>query len=134
MDETARRLNVLLVDDDEDDSALVAQELSRGGDQVAIRRVATARQFDGALAGERWDLVLVDHAAPELSALDALAIIESRGADVPLILLSGTIGEEAAVEMLKAGAADVVLRSNIGRLGPVAERESRAATNRRTRR
>jgi PAS domain S-box-containing protein len=123
-------LRVLLVEDSEFDAELVAHELRRSGYDIALEVVDTASDLTAALK-RRWDLIICDHRLPGLQSLDALRLVGDSGADAPFIVLSGAIGEEAAVEALKAGARDVVLKANLSRLGPVVERELHEAENRR---
>ena len=127
-------LSILLIEDSEDDAELALRALGRGLVELSSRRVESATELRAALDERQWDLVLCDHGLPAFGVLDALEILQATGTDVPFVVLSGTIGEEAAVKALKAGAADVVLKSNLSRLASVAERELRAAADRRTRR
>jgi PleD family two-component response regulator len=78
-----------------------------------------------------WQIVVCDHGLPNFSSTEALRVVRETGLDIPFVILSGTIGEEAAVEPLKAGVRDVVLKTNLARLGPVVDRELREAENRR---
>ena len=126
-----RPLRLLLVEDSEADSELIAAELRRAGFAAVVQRVDTETELRDALAVGSWELVLCDHALPSFSSAEAQRVIRSSGVDVPFVILSGTIGEEAAVEALRAGARDVVLKTNLARLGPVVERELREAENRR---
>ncbi len=127
-------LRVLLVEDSEDDAELVVRELRRGGFEPHFQRVDTAADMQAALDRQLWDLVLTDHNMPNFSALGALSIIQNRGLDLPFIIVSGTIGEDAAVAAMKAGAHDFVMKGNPARLIPAVERELREAEVRRTRR
>jgi two-component system, cell cycle sensor histidine kinase and response regulator CckA len=131
MVESARPLRVLIVEDREDDAALAVRALTRNGFEVSFARVETGEELSDALRRDTWQLVLCDHGLPQLRTREALQILQAVQPDVPFIVLSGTIGEEAAVEALKAGAADVVVKGNMDRLGPVTERELRAAASRR---
>jgi PAS domain S-box-containing protein len=126
-------LRLLLVEDSEDDARLVLRVLRRGGYEPMVERVDTAPAMRAALARGRWDLVLSDHTMPRLSSEKALAIAREAGTDVPFIIVSGSIGEEAAVAAMKAGAADYVTKDNLARLVPAIERELREADIRRER-
>src|SRR5580692_699443 len=99
-------LRLLIVEDSEDDAALLLLELRRGGYDVVHARVDTATSLVSALEREKWDLVISDHSMPHFTGLDALRILRSRGSRIPFIFVSGTIGEETAVSALKDGAQD----------------------------
>jgi PAS domain S-box-containing protein len=129
----ARPLRVLVIEDNEDDAALMLRELQRGGYEPVTRRVETPAAMQHALQQETWDVVLADWSLPQFSALFALEMIKSNGLDLPFIIVSGTIIEEAAVAAMKAGAHDYVMKSNLGRLVPAIQRELREADDRRVR-
>jgi diguanylate cyclase (GGDEF)-like protein len=125
-----RPLSVLLVEDSEADAELLVVELRRAGFDTAFERVATGSELRVALASGAWQIVVCDHGLPNFSSTEALRVVRETGLDIPFVILSGTIGEEAAIEALKAGARDVVLKTNLARLGPVVDRELREAENR----
>jgi len=127
-------LRVLIADDSEDDALLVIRELGRGGYGVVHRRVQTRDDMRQALATETWDVVLSDYSMPGFSAGAALDTLKESGIDVPFIIISGTIGEESAVNALKAGAHDFLLKSQLARFVPALDRELREAEVRRERR
>jgi len=127
-------LRVLLVEDSADDAELVLRALRRGGYQPEHRRVDTPEDMARALDEYDWDIVLADYAMPRFSAFDALAMVQERGLDIPFIVISGTIGEEIAVQAMKAGAHDYLMKDNLARLVPAVERELREADERRARR
>jgi PAS domain S-box-containing protein len=129
----ARRLRLLLVEDSPDDALLLSRHLTREGWAVELVRVETAAAFTAAIEGGAWDLVVADYALPSFSGLEALALVTSRGVDLPFIIVSGTIGEDIAVAAMKAGAHDYVLKDNLARLGPAIEREVGEAKGRRER-
>jgi len=118
-------LRLLMVEDSEADAELILRELSRGGYAVTSERVQTEAALAGALSRQEWDLVLSDYTMPHFSASGALATLEASGLDLPLIIVSGTIGEETAVAALHAGAGDFVLKDRLSRLIPAIERELR---------
>jgi len=118
-------LRVLLVEDSASDAKLVVQELERAGHAVQFERVETAQAMRKALDGGTWDLVLSDWSMPRFSAPAALAVMKERGVDLPFIIVSGTVGEELAVEAMRAGAHDYVLKDKIGRLPVAIARERR---------
>jgi PAS domain S-box-containing protein len=129
----ATKLDVLLVEDSDDDAALILRELAKGGYAVEHRRVFTRDAMAQALDERRWDVVLADHKMPSFNSVDALALVRGRKLDVPFIIVSGAIGEETAVAAMKAGAHDFVMKGNLARLVPAIGRELREAEDRRLR-
>jgi PAS domain S-box-containing protein len=127
-------LKVLLVEDSEEDSLLLLRELVRGGYQPTHRRVQTAFDMRQALLYERWDMILSDYQMPSFTAPKALEILHETGQDLPFIIVSGKIGENLAVEAMKSGAHDYVMKGNMTRLVPAVERELREAEERRSHR
>jgi PAS domain S-box-containing protein len=124
-------LNLLLVEDSESDHELVVLELRRYGFDVAIERVESDGGLRRALAERCWDIVVCDHGLPGFDSKEALHVVQAARGDLPFVVLSGSIGEEAAVDALRSGARDVVLKSNLARLGPVVDRELVESRNRR---
>jgi PAS domain S-box-containing protein len=124
-------LRVLIIDDSEDDCMLVKNELALGGYDVTYQRVETPENMRNALAYAVWDLIISDHRMPRLSSLAALKIWKENGGTVPFIVVSGSMGEEAAVATMKAGAHDYIMKDNFARLVPAVERELRDAESRR---
>jgi signal transduction histidine kinase len=122
-----RPLRVLHVEDSEDDSALVMRELRRGGYDASVERVDTQAAFTSALRGRDWDIIISDYTLPRYNGLTALADKKAVGRDIPFILVSGTIGEASAVDAMRAGAQDYVLKGSLGRLPLAVEREVRDA-------
>jgi PAS domain S-box-containing protein len=127
-------LNLLLVEDSESDHELVVLELRRYGFDVAIERVDSDGGLRRALAERCWDIVVCDHGLPGFDSREALHVVQAEKNDLPFVVLSGSIGEEAAVDALRSGARDVVLKSNLARLGPVVDRELVESRNRRRQR
>jgi len=127
-------LNVLIVEDSEEDADLIVLELKRGGFEPVFRRVENAEQMKHALEDRTWDVVLSDFSMPRFSLSEALHLLQQKGTDVPFVIVSATIGEEAAVEAMRAGAHDYVLKHRLGRLVPAVQRELREAATRRERR
>ena len=123
-------LRVLMVEDTETDAKLIAQALRRAGRQVEFERVDTAEAMRAALERGSWDVVTSDWSMPKFTAPAALAILTESGLDLPFIIVSGTIGEETAVEAMRAGAHDYVLKDKLGRLTPAIDREVREAKER----
>jgi len=126
-----RDLRVLLVEDSEDDAVLLTRELRRSGFNPDVTRVETAAQLDRALESRDWDVVISDHNMPGFSSEGVLRAVQEVGLDVPVIIVSGTIGEAVAVSAMKTGASDYVMKDNLARLGPAIERELREAEVRR---
>ncbi len=118
-------LRVLLVEDSEDDVELILRELRRGGFAPEFKRVETYEDMDDALSRQSWDLIISDYSMPHFDGLRALQLTRSKGADIPFIIVSGSIGEDTAVAAMKAGAHDYLLKGNIARLLPAIERELR---------
>jgi len=125
------RLRVLLVEDSPVDAVMIERALGRGGRAIALTRVDTADGLTDALGREPWDLVLSDYSMPGWSGLDALAIARELAPDLPFILVSGTIGEEVAVEAMRSGASDYLLKDRLTRLPAAVERAVEAAEVRR---
>jgi two-component system, cell cycle sensor histidine kinase and response regulator CckA len=127
-------LRVLMVEDSATDAKLVLQELKRGGLRIESERVETAEAMREALERQGWDIVTSDWSMPNFTAPAALAILKEKRVDLPFIIVSGTIGEETAVEAMRAGAHDYVLKDKLGRLTPAVEREVRESRERGARR
>ena len=127
----ANLLRVLIVEDNDDDRQLLVMELQYGNYDLVHDCVAGAVEMRAALACGVWDVVISDYAMPGFSAIEALRIVQERGLDLPFIIISGVIGEDTAVEMMKSGAHDCLSKSNFKRLLPAVERELREAAARR---
>jgi signal transduction histidine kinase len=125
--DSPKPIRVLLIEDSPDDAELVLRELKRGGYEVAHERVQTAAELRAALGRTHWEIVLSDYAMPEFSGPEALSLVKSLSLDVPFIIVSGTVGEEAAVAAMLSGAQDYVLKQSLVRLCPAIERELREA-------
>lgn len=124
-------LRTLIIEDLEGDAELLVRALQRGGYDVKYRRVHTAQAMQAALDESAWDIVISDYSMPAFSGSAALDILQLRGIDIPFILVSGAVGETAAVAALKAGAHDFVPKDNLARLVPAVARELRDAGIRR---
>ena len=131
-----RSIRLLHLEDSELDHALVVAHLRRGALQVEERRIETRAEMQAALA-EPWDLVLSDYNLPGFSGLEALQLLREReaaGAEpVPFILVSGQIGEDTAVEAMRNGAADYLLKNNLSRLAVAVEHAIAASEMQRAR-
>src|SRR6185295_5430219 len=131
---TPRTLRLLLVEDTDDDAVLIGRALGQAGFAPEIRRVETAESFKAALGEREWDLVISDHSLPQFSSTAALACLHECQLDLPFIVVSGSIDEESAVSILKAGAHDFVTKQSLARLGPAIRRELQEWRNRSERR
>ena len=129
-----RCLRVLLVEDSRDDADLIVRALGQAGFNLNARRVQTEAECHEALTSEVWDLVVSDFTLPQFSAMRALQCLQECALDLPFIVVSGTIDEESAVSILKAGAHDFVTKQNLARLGPAIRRELQDARERAQRR
>ena len=123
MNAAGKAIKVLVVEDSDDDARLAMRMLRRGGFNPGYQRVQDLAALRAALSGERWDAVLSDFRLPGFNGLDVLAVFRASGLDIPFIFFSGTIGEETAVEAMRAGASDYVMKQSLARLAPVMERE-----------
>jgi len=110
-------LKVLLVEDNPDDAKMVLRELNRSGFDAILERVETEAAFLGSL-DDKVDLVLSDYAMPEFDGMSALELLKKNGLEIPFIIVSGSIGEDIAVEAMRQGAADYLLKDRLARLGP----------------
>ena len=119
-----------MVEDSDDDAALLLRELRRGWD-VVYERVETPQGMAAALSAQPWDLIIADYVMPYFSGPAALAIARERSSDIPFILISGQVGEETAVHAMQAGADDYLFKGNLRRLVSAVDRELRDAKGRR---
>src|SRR5438270_4662852 len=129
---SSRPLRVLLVEDSPSDAELTRWRLQQGGYACTFECVVNEAEMRGALRAGSPDLILSDFSLPGFDGMSALAIARAEAPGVPFIFLSGTIGEERAIEALKCGAIDYVLKSNPKRLVPAVERALQEAQLRRT--
>jgi signal transduction histidine kinase len=127
-------LRAILVEDVENDALLIQRSLRHGGYDLVATTVSDGATLSAALTAGEWDVVISDYSLPGFSALRALEIVRSiAGEDLPFIVVSGSVGEESAVEALKAGAGDFIVKSNLDRLLTALDRELRDAQTRRER-
>ena len=124
-------LSILMIDDSEEDALRTLRVLEGGGYDVTWERVCTARDMAGALDRRAWDLVISEYALDGFGGVDALEILQQRGLDIPMIIVSSVMSREAAVVAIEAGAHDVVAKDDLARLVPVLIRELREAERRR---
>jgi PAS domain S-box-containing protein/putative nucleotidyltransferase with HDIG domain len=128
---TDKRLSILIVEDSEDDALLIIRQFKKAGYDTIFKRVETAYQMKTALKDASWDLVISDYNLPEFDAPSALTLLQESGQDIPFIVVSGVIGEETAIALMKAGANDYVMKNNLMRLIPAVNRALGEAQTRR---
>src|SRR6266550_334073 len=126
-----KTLRILNVEDSEQDTALLARHLRRAGYDLTLDRVDTAEKMKAALVSHEWDSILCDYSMPQFDALRALAVIDEMKLDIPFIIISGTVGEAVAVEAMRSGAHDYLMKDKLVRLVPAIERELKEAENRK---
>ncbi len=114
-------LQVLIVEDEPADAELIARQIRQSGYEIDWTRVQTKQDFLAQLR-RLPDIVLSDYSMPQFSGLEALQLLRDSGLDIPLILISGTVGEEIAVEAMRFGATDYLLKDRTARLGNAVER------------
>lgn len=119
----SKNLRVLIIEDSDDDALLTIRVLKKAGYDPEYMRVETAQAMSEALRDKSWDIILCDYKMPAFSGINAINLLAEGNIDVPLIIVSGAIGEETAVECMKAGAHDYVMKGNLSRLVPAIERE-----------
>ena len=129
----AMPLRVLIVEDSEDDALLLVEALREGGFTPSYRRVETEAVYRAALADEYWDVIIADFILPHFSGIAAIRIARESGIDLPVIMVSGKAGEETAVEAMRAGAQDYLLKGHLARLVPAITRELQEVRVRRER-
>jgi two-component system cell cycle sensor histidine kinase/response regulator CckA len=129
-----RPLRILILDDSPDEIAAILRALQEGGLQPTWERVETAAELQSALAAGPWDAVLSAYTLPGFGAAAALEVVRASDPDLPFIIVSGAVGEDAAVALMRATASDYILKHNLVRLAPTVERELREAGNRRAKR
>ena len=124
-------LSALILEDNEDDALLLVRELGKQGFDLTWERAWTAAAMKPLLAAKSWDVILSDYSMPGFGAPDALLLLQESGQDLPFIVVSGTVGENAAVAAMKNGAHDYLMKGQLARLGAAIEREIRDAAIRR---
>jgi diguanylate cyclase (GGDEF)-like protein/PAS domain S-box-containing protein len=127
-------LATLIVEDSASDAALMVRYLNRAGFEVTHERVETALQMRAVLDAQPWDVILCDFSLPGFDAPAALATLQQSGLDIPFIIVSGSIGDETAIELMRTGAHDYLMKDNLARLAPAVQRELDSAGQRRARR
>jgi two-component system, cell cycle sensor histidine kinase and response regulator CckA len=124
-----KKLKLLIVEDSENDAELLARAIRKGGYDLIYSRVDTREALRASLC-EMWDLIVSDHSMPRFSGVAALAMVREKCPDTPFIFVSGTIGEDIAVDAMRVGAQDYIMKGNLARLLPAIDRELREARNR----
>jgi diguanylate cyclase (GGDEF)-like protein len=127
-------LRALIVEDSADDAELLARELRRSGYDVTYERVFDSDSLDHALTKPPWDIVFSDHSMPQFGSGAALQMVRGRDADVPFVIVSGTMGEDVAVDAMRAGANDYLVKGRLARLPAIVDRELRQTAARAARR
>jgi PAS domain S-box-containing protein len=123
-------LRVLMVEDSEDDILLMIRALKQGGYDPVYERVEDAPSMRKALEKGSWDVILCDYKMPQFNGLAAITLLKETGIDIPLIIVSGAIGEETAAECMRYGAHDYIMKGNLFRLIFAIERELRETESR----
>ena len=126
-------LNILIIEDSESDTDLIVRQLKKAGYTIIHQRVETEEEMKAALDIIAWDVVISDYKLPQFNAPAALTLLKKTGLDIPFIVVSGTIGEETAVALMKAGAHDYLMKDKLARLAPAVQRELDEAHVRRDR-
>ena len=116
-------LRILIIEDNESDAALIIRHLKKAEFILTYEVVETASQMESALEKQRWDFVICDYTLPQFNASHALKQLQATGLDIPFVVVSGTIGDETAVQIMKAGAHDYIMKDSLVRLVPVINRE-----------
>ncbi len=116
-------LRILIVEDSESDAGLIILDLERAGYITFHERVETAAEMKAAMERQDWDVIISDYSMPMFNAFAALRIVQESGLDIPFIVVSGAMGEDTAVAMMKAGAHDYVMKGKLARLAPAVKRE-----------
>ena len=125
-----KNIRVLILEDSEFDAMVLESLLRKGAYDPVILRVETLAEFSEAIDGKEWDIILADYNLSGFKAPEALSLLQRTGKDIPFIIISGGIGEDTAVEAMKAGAHDYLMKGQLARLVPAVEREIREARNR----
>ena len=124
-------LHILIIEDNESDAALIIRQLKKAETNITCEVIETILQMESALGQHQWDFVICDFALPQFDAFQALKLFHKKKIDIPFIVVSGTIGEETAVEIMKSGAHDYIMKDNLARIVPVFHRELAEAGIRR---
>ena len=123
-------LRVLIIEDSEDDASLVLRALKKGGYNPVYERVETAAAMKKALKEKQWDIILCDYSLPKFNAPSAIAVLKKANVDIPIIIISGSIGEKTAIECMRLGAKDYFMKGKLSRLCPAIAKELEDAKTR----
>ena len=115
-------LKLLILEDNAFDAELEVGKLQAAGYDCDWQQVQTREEFEASLDRPEFELILADYNLPNFDGLSALGLLRERGLEIPFVLISGTLGEERAIESLKAGATDYVMKERLERLAPVVTR------------
>ncbi|MBI5404259.1 MAG: PAS domain S-box protein [Ignavibacteriae bacterium] len=124
------KIKILFIEDNEDDFSLMMREFKKAPFEIDYTLIDNAINLETELNKE-WDIIISDYALPGFNGYEALKICNKRGIEVPFIVVSGTVGEDIAVDMMKSGAKDYIMKKNLARLVPAVQRELKDAENRR---
>lgn len=127
----ARVLRVLIVEDSDNDAALLVRELRKGGYEPEYVQVETAEDLESRIKEGCWDCVISDYSMPSFDGITALKMVRKLNRDIPFIIVSANIGEEIAIMAMKAGAQDYIMKGNLKRLLPAIDRELKEAVIRK---
>ncbi len=127
-----KKINILILEDNSDDAELIVRKLQKNGFNFEWKRVETEKDFKKALS-EKPDIILADFKLPSFDGMAAIKLQQEISPDIPLIIVTGTIGEELAVECIKAGASDYVFKDRLSRLSPVVKRALKESEEHRER-
>ena len=127
-----QQLKVIIIEDSEDDFSILLRELNKGIYEIAYSLVVDAAGLRNALLKD-WDVIISDYSMPGFTGKDALVMCIGKGVDIPFIMVSGTVGEDIAVEMMRLGARDYIMKNSLARLLPAIAREIEDAVSRKKR-
>jgi len=130
----SEKLRVLIIEDSALDAKVLVGLLQNGGYEIDSERVETGPEFSEAIQRHPWDIILADYNLPEFNGPEALVLLQKSERDIPFIVISGGIGEDLAVQIMKSGAHDYLMKGNLARLVPAVAREVREARERTMRR
>ena len=128
-----KEIRILLIEDSADDEILLRLKLEKSGFKPDITRLIDLEEIKNLAVKKSWDIIITDHKLPNFSSLDVIKTLEEVKVDIPIIIVSGLITEDDAVDAMRAGAKDYIMKDNLTRLTPVIERELRETDSRNAR-